>query len=249
LIVLLLGLSATPTLARATATSDEVRQATQDVLSGADFQLDLPLEQSEETPESRPEPTPKPRTAPQQSRREPLPPPEIEIELPERPRDFSTVLWVVLAVVGAALLAVFAFNRFRFVGKPMDRETPEAARPQQPAPAMPDEQRDRPRVPGILDKADRLASRGNHSEAVHTLLLITLDILRRRLGRKIAASLTSREILSAVPLAHEATSALSLIVAMAEHGHFGGKVLSAADYRKCKESFRLLVVESNGPSR
>jgi hypothetical protein len=90
------------------------------------------------------------------------------------------------------------------------------------------------------DAADMFAANGNFAEAMHTLLLQSLDEMRRRLGVPIAISLTSREILSRVALHSDAKDAFSDIVTRVEISYFGDHAPGAEEYRQCRQSYSTL---------
>jgi Domain of unknown function (DUF4129) len=89
-----------------------------------------------------------------------------------------------------------------------------------------------------LDDAEVLARAGRFGEAIHALLLRTLEELMRRLDRPLPRSKTSREILAEVRLPDEARGALSHLVSAVEVSFFGGAEPGAEDYQVCVERFR-----------
>ena len=89
--------------------------------------------------------------------------------------------------------------------------------------------------------ADKLASCGNFAEAMHILLLRSVDELRRHLGVSIAASLTSREILHQFSLSSEGCSAFADIIDRVESSYFGTHQPGAGEYMACRSSFDALT--------
>ena len=89
-----------------------------------------------------------------------------------------------------------------------------------------------------LDDAEALARDGRFGEAIHALLLRTLEELMRRLDRPLPRSRTSREILHEVRLPDEARGALSHLVSAVEVSFFGGAEPGAEDYQVCVDRFR-----------
>ena len=89
----------------------------------------------------------------------------------------------------------------------------------------------------VLDEAERLAADGRFADAVHALLLHGLGILRGRLGTKVAAALTSREILALSDLPAAGHETLSDLVARVELTYFGERAASAEDYLICRGLF------------
>ena len=100
-------------------------------------------------------------------------------------------------------------------------------------------------------EADELARQGNFAEAMHILLLRSLDELRRHLGVSIAVSLTSREILRHINLPPEGQPVLADIINRVEISYFGAHCPGADDYGSCRGSFDSLteVLRRNSTSR
>jgi len=90
-------------------------------------------------------------------------------------------------------------------------------------------------------EADDLAARGNFAEAMHVLLLRSVDELRRYLSVSIAASLTSREILRHISLPQEGSFAFADIIDRVEISYFGAHHPCADDYKACRSSFDALT--------
>ncbi len=105
--------------------------------------------------------------------------------------------------------------------------------------------------PKRLDDADALAQSGAFSDAIHLLLLVLLEELRRGLDLFLAPSLTSREVLRRVSLPDEADQALSRLVRAVELSQFGGHAATATDYDRCRTWFESVAeaVQSGGTGR
>ena len=88
-----------------------------------------------------------------------------------------------------------------------------------------------------LGDADALAGDGRFAEAIHVLLLRTIDDLRRRADRPVADSLTSREILAALEMPAAARAALSDLVSVVELTYFGGRRPARKHYARCRERY------------
>lgn len=226
------------------ATGDEIRATARDVLFASDYQRDLPrkpntplLEQSEEAPRSKSEAAPPdfdepPITAPRS---------------PSAPTDIlgdvgRIVLWVVV-LAGGALLVFYLLNQLPIhARRARRRETRKPRTPSQPLVKT-------PAAPGaglVLAEWDRLADDGNYGEAVHALLLRSLEDIRRRLDHAPRPSLTSREIVDTVTLSDSAKTAFTLIVRAAERSHFGGRTPDRIEFLACRENYRRLAVGSGG---
>jgi hypothetical protein len=89
-------------------------------------------------------------------------------------------------------------------------------------------------------EADEFARQGNFAEAMHVLLLRSVEELRRYLNISIAASLTSREILRHAELSPEGRSTFSDIVDRVEVSYFGAHRPDQEEYEACRGSFDAL---------
>ncbi len=105
-------------------------------------------------------------------------------------------------------------------------------------------------VDAIIDRplgdADELAARGDYAEAIHTLLLRTLQELVRSAAVRVAPAMTSREILARVPLLADARDALAGLITAVEITHFGDEPANAADYQRCRDQFNLFATALRG---
>ena len=99
----------------------------------------------------------------------------------------------------------------------------------------------------VLRDADALASAGRYAEAIHVLLLRTIEAMRARLDRHLAPSLTSREILTRVALGDDARHALGVLVSAVEVSLFGGRSADTDEYQKCRTSFERFAEALQGP--
>jgi hypothetical protein len=92
-----------------------------------------------------------------------------------------------------------------------------------------------------LGDAEELARRGDFTEAVHTLLLRTLQELVRSTAVRVSPALTSREILALVPLAPDAREALADLITAVERTHFRGTAATQPDYERCRAKFQVFA--------
>jgi hypothetical protein len=92
-----------------------------------------------------------------------------------------------------------------------------------------------------LRAADELAASGNFVEAMHTLLLQGLAIMRERLNDPISDALTSREILRSAKLPQDGRNSLGDIVDRVEWTYFGARPATRIDYDACRASFTNLT--------
>ena len=100
---------------------------------------------------------------------------------------------------------------------------------------------DRAVVERPLGDADELARHGRFGEAIHVLLLRTLQELARRLPERLPSSLTSREIVERVRMPDEARRALSVLVGAVEVSHFGAATPGAAEFQQCRHHFQTFA--------
>lgn len=148
----------------------------------------------------------------------------------------DVLLWAV-TIVGGALLAFWLVSELAQYGgdnaelteQRFDEMTPDAAVVERP-----------------LGDAEELARRGEYREAIHTLLLRTLQELVRVAAVRVQSSMTSREILARVPLGAEPRAALAGLITAVELTHFGGDDASAADYERCRSQFQLFAAAYRG---
>jgi hypothetical protein len=106
------------------------------------------------------------------------------------------------------------------------------ARDQAPPSMSPSNRMDEAQV-----EADDLARQGHYGEAMHVLLLKSLNEIRRQLGISFAVSLTSREILRRVQLPDIGHQSLTAIIASVERTYFGGRPAGQNDYSDCRSNF------------
>lgn len=151
--------------------------------------------------------------------------------LSKHPTALGWIFWSILAATAL------------FVGVALVRQYwPALARlfpARKPAVANP-EQEWRPTVAQarqLLSDSDALAAQGEYSEAIHLLLLRSVEDIERKWPRMVRPTLTSREIgaLEAIPDA--ARSAFVRIARVVEHAIFAGRDVSAADFRICRQEY------------
>jgi hypothetical protein len=149
----------------------------------------------------------------------------------------KTILWALGAVV-AAIILFFLFNLARELleSRLGIKRSPKAA-PAEPAKvqAVPPAQREAEHR--TLAEADALAAEGRFSEAIHLLLLVAMERLRRELGPRVAPAMTGREVLRLSAIPGEAAAPLTRMVSLSEINHFGGRSAKEPDYRNCRDDF------------
>jgi hypothetical protein len=90
-------------------------------------------------------------------------------------------------------------------------------------------------------EAEDLAGEGSFAQAMHMLLLRSVNEMRGRLSSPIAASLTSREILSHLGLSAEEREAFAAIVGCVEISYFGAHTPGEDEYTACRGNFDALA--------
>lgn len=145
------------------------------------------------------------------------------------------VEWVFWGAVAAAVLLILylvarelGFVRWRTKGK-----RPAATFNYQPDAAT---------ARALLADADALAAEGRFAEAVHVLLQRSIDDMRQRRPRAIAASLTSRDIENLPALPAQVRPAFAAMARLVEHSLFGGRPVGQPDFalaRSAYEDFAL----------
>ncbi len=153
----------------------------------------------------------------------------LDLHLPLEPLE------LLLRILAWGALAVLAFLAIAWLARrlaPGAREV-ELAEPDGPGPVA---------IP--IASAEALAAEGRWAEAIHALLLETLQALSR--AARLAPSLTSREIVVRVPLPERAREALSGLVLAVELSRFGGAIPAEDDYRACLGRFRAFLETYRG---
>ncbi|MDR1607921.1 MAG: hypothetical protein LBT38_05890 [Deltaproteobacteria bacterium] len=97
------------------------------------------------------------------------------------------------------------------------------------------------RLEEIGQNSRRVAKNGQYAEAIHQLLLRSLEEFQKR--KKVAwpSSLTSREILARLKLGPPVEPALAFMVAKVEISHFGPYEPQETDYKACLDNFETLI--------
>lgn len=154
--------------------------------------------------------------------------------LPDLPYA-SLLLWTVLAIA-AGLLAWIVFQRVRHgewrwprlrrsAIAPADLEAEPEWRPEA-APAR-----------SWLDEADALAAEGRYAEAVHHLLIRSVEDIARRRPRLVTPALTSRELAAAAAVPGGARLLFAGIAALVERSLFGGRPVSLREWQVAREDY------------
>lgn len=158
-----------------------------------------------------------------------------EIKLP----GFSlSPFWVrvvlISAIIVIALIIILNFKAFRW----SDSRARKLARKKEIAI---DAEATAVRMEKAQLEADELARQGDFAEAMHALLLQSVNELRGRLRVSIGVSLTSREILQRIGLPAEGRNVFADIIRRVEISYFGSYQPGAADYTACRVSYDTLT--------
>ncbi|NIA71811.1 hypothetical protein HBA54_24755 [Pelagibius litoralis] len=163
-------------------------------------------------------------------------PPEIERHEPLRlpPWLIEAFLWAIAAIV-VVMALMFLYNALQNrtglkLKRHSGRQTPEMVE----IPVSPPQKAIDART---LEQADVLAAEGRFAEAIHLLLLVAMDRLKRELGARVPPALTSREVLRLAPIPEAAVEPLTRMVSVSEIKHFGGRDAAGPDYDQCRQDF------------
>lgn len=181
--------------------------------------------------------------APKASRRlEPFPPPEARPkDLPSvKPDSLRFILWVSVILIVVIVLMnikdnVWSDSRSRRLRLKEEDTAPETTAR---------------RMSEAREAADGIADSGGFAEAMHLLLLQSVNEFRRRLDVMFADSLTSREILRSIQAPPEARAAFAEIISRVELSYFGAREPDKDAYEACRRSYELLTASlKNAHSR
>jgi len=106
-----------------------------------------------------------------------------------------------------------------------------------------------PFAPVAMGDVDAAAKRGDYGEAVHLLLLATLQMLSQKGLLRIKPSMTAREIALSAQLTVSAQAPLKEIVGAVETYLFAGFDLNAETYDNCRNHHKMLLERlKSGPA-
>jgi len=144
------------------------------------------------------------------------------------------LLWTVLAIAAATLL-VLIYMRLRH-GQwrwPWGRgEAPEFV--------AAEEEEWRPEAAPVrswLEEADALAAKGRFAEAIHHLLLRSIEDISRRRPRLVRPALTSRELSASEGIPAAARELFAAIAGQVERSLFGGRDVGRTDWDQARTAY------------
>jgi len=156
--------------------------------------------------------------------------------LPDAPYA-RVLLWSVIAILALAL-AWMIYARLRYGSWRMPRLRRRAA------PAMEAEAvRAEDWLPAAgparawLEEADRLASTGRYAEAVHHLLLRSVEDIARRRPQLVRPALTSRDLARAEAIPGAPRRLFADLAAVVERSLFGGAAVDAQEWGRCRAAY------------
>lgn len=143
-------------------------------------------------------------------------------------------LWCLLAVLVGLLLWV-VYQRIRHG----EWRLPHRARSRQASPVAddPEWQPDAAPAREWLREADALAAEGRYAEAVHHLLIRSVDDIARRRPRLVRPALTSRELSAADAVPPAARGLFARIAALVERSLFGGRPVDGTDWSSARAAY------------
>ena len=142
------------------------------------------------------------------------------------------LVWIGLAVLLGVVVSTLVQNRA------VRREAPLREVQAGGAPAAALEQ---PRT-----AAEALAAEGRYEEAVHLLLLETIDALVAAQPGGVPEAWTSREIQRGLSMPEEARGPFAMLVDTVEASLFGGRPVAASDWEACRERFQTFASAYRG---
>ena len=144
------------------------------------------------------------------------------------------LLWTVLAVAAATLVALI-YMRLRHGQWRLPWGRGEAT---EYVPAEEEEWRpEAGPVRSWLDQADALAAKGRFAEAIHHLLLRSIEDIARRRPRLVRPALTSRELSASDGIPAAARELFTAIANMVERSLFGGRDVGRADWDQARAAY------------
>lgn len=96
----------------------------------------------------------------------------------------------------------------------------------------------------LLSDVDALAAAGKYDEAVHTLLLRSIQDMQKNKPRSVPRDLTSREISGLSILSETARKGFAGIGERVERSLFGGRALSREDFDICRAAYSGFAFET-----
>ena len=143
---------------------------------------------------------------------------------------FDILFWTVSALALAALLFYVgrAVWRMRLPGRLKVQDLRQTMEEWRPTPAQ---------ARALLADADALAEAGKYAEAVHLLLLRSIEDLEQFRPRTVQRASTAREIEQLGVMPATVRTAFAGIMAVVERSLFGGAPVTREDYVRCRAEY------------
>jgi hypothetical protein len=94
----------------------------------------------------------------------------------------------------------------------------------------------------LLGESDALAAEGRYGDAVHLLLLRSIEDIEQRRPNLLRPNLTSREIGRLEALPEAARHTFEGIARMVERGLFAGEAIGRADFASCRAAYERFAL-------
>lgn len=145
---------------------------------------------------------------------------------------FKIIFWLGLAAIVLAVLWFIAREviRIRLPEKSDKLDIRDDAWRPAPAAAL-----------ALLSDADALAAEGRFAEAVHLLLLRSINDIDGRLPNTVRPALTARDIAGLNRLPDAARPAFDRIARVVEHSLFGGRAVDRAAFVDCRAAYEAFA--------
>jgi hypothetical protein len=95
----------------------------------------------------------------------------------------------------------------------------------------------------LLDESDTLAAQGQYSEAIHLLLLRSIEDIESKWPRMVRPTFTSREIGAIQAIPNTARVAFVKIARVVERAIFAGYAASASDFQACRQEYEEFALK------
>lgn len=156
--------------------------------------------------------------------------------------DFLRGTWPVLRWFIWAAMAIAALGLLYLIARAiLKRWFPDRIGPKPEAPAVP-EWRPAPELArNLLRDADALAARGAYGEAVHLLLLRSIEHIDENRPELVKPALTSREIGALDQLPSAARTAFGFMARVVERTLFARRDIAQSDFAQCREAYEHLA--------
>jgi len=145
---------------------------------------------------------------------------------------FKIIFWLGLALIAVAIVwyVIRELVRIRLPGK--SAKAAGAAAEWRPAPAA---------ALALLSDADALAAQGRFAEAVHLLLLRSIDDIDGRLPNTVRPALTARDIAGLSRLPAAARPAFIRIARVVEASLFGSQAVDRETFADCRQAYETFA--------